>query len=123
MVFHDGLSCALPMIIVRYMYTTIVYSHNKFQLLNFNCDFDGGMSSKDLFDNHGDLWFRHELLMMLNFNYFHQEKERFIRNKNRSVIIWCMYELCYTFHEIVLKNINLPISKILLIVSNLGDAH
>ena len=27
LVFHDGLPCALPMIIVRYMYTTIFYYH------------------------------------------------------------------------------------------------
>ena len=29
MAFHEGLSCALPMIIVRYMYTTILYSAAK----------------------------------------------------------------------------------------------
>ena len=35
MVFHDGLSCALPMIIVRYMYTVNHYFLFSFDLLIF----------------------------------------------------------------------------------------
>ena len=35
MVFHDGLSCALPMIIVRYMYTVYYYFLFSFDLLMF----------------------------------------------------------------------------------------
>ena len=35
MVFHDGLSCSLPMVIVRYMYTVYHYFLFSFGLLMF----------------------------------------------------------------------------------------
>ena len=39
---------------------TMVKSGTRSDINKLKSDFDGGMSSKDLFDNHGDLWFRHE---------------------------------------------------------------